>query len=104
VGGGQHYTAGEQRHSLPSLANLPTIVLYLAQYTMETVVASAIVGHLVNCGCLLQPLPSNSVVVLLPLDNEKKREQTIHLLRNFSQTNTEDGPLAISFGAQSICG
>jgi hypothetical protein len=42
------------------------------------------------------------VGVLLPLDNEKEREQTIHFLRNLSKTSAEDGPLAISFGAQSM--
>ncbi len=63
---------------------------------------SFVVARLLAEGYLIQPVPANSVGVLLPLDNEKEREQTIHFLRNLSKTITEDGPLAISFGAQSM--
>jgi hypothetical protein len=41
------------------------------------------------------------VGVLLPSDNEKETEQTIHFLRSLSKTSTEDGPLANSFGAMT---
>lgn len=69
---------------------------------MDTVFDSFVVTLLLNAGYVIQPVPANSVGVLLPLDNEKEREQAIHFFRNLSPTSTEDGPLAVAFGAQSM--
>ena len=59
---------------LPSLAALPVVILYLAKFTIDTVFDSFVVTLLLNAGYVIQPVPANSVGVLLPLDNEKERE------------------------------
>jgi hypothetical protein len=87
---------------LPSLTELPVIVCYLAQFTAETVFSSTLVSQLVEFGYSIKAVPSNSVALLLPLDNEKEREHVIHILRKHCMANSSDGPLAVSFGAQSL--
>lgn len=69
---------------------------------MDTVFNSSIVSQLVKFGYCLQPVPSCSVAVLLPLDDEKEREKAIHDILKLCRTHSAEGPLAVSFGAQSL--
>jgi hypothetical protein len=69
---------------------------------MDTVLNSCIVSQLVNIGYCVYPVPSNSVVVLLALDDEKEREKAIHDIRMLCRTHPAENPSAVSFGAQSL--
>lgn len=69
---------------------------------MDTVFNSIVFSQLAKLGYSFQPVPSNSVAMLLPLENEKEREHAIHVLRNLCGSHSADGPLAVSFGAHSL--
>ena len=69
---------------------------------METVLSSVFISQLVRFGYSIKTVQSNSVAVLLPLDNEQERELVIHILLKLCEEHSSDGPFALSFGAQSL--
>ena len=59
---------------IPVLAISPILIFYFAHFTIDTVHNCHMIKSLEESGYSFQLVPSNSVAVLLPLDNEKERK------------------------------
>ncbi len=78
------------------------MLVYFEEYSIENVSNAHLVKLITGAGYKVKVIPANSVLLAIPLDNEVAREKLLSVIKRAIGDCIDDGPVSVSFGAQSI--